>query len=506
MVWEKIYQKITLNPDKNAIYFQDHQISYDQVGDIVTKLAQGLKTAGIEKGDRIALVMPNLPHFIFSYYACLRIGAIIIPINYMLAADDFDYVLHNSKPKAVIYWEGFRGLLTKFFQTYNEGLIKIVLGEKNQIDNFSLTSLIVEKSSDEIAAEISPEDTALIQYTSGTADRPAGVEITHESLSVSIDSFVEFYRLTKLDTFGIVLPLFLIINHNTVLNTAFLLGSSIVLHPKIDFDAITKSIDQHRITVLVASPNFFNRLVEFKEKEKDFDGSSLRICLSVQSSLSEELAERFEKQFDIPLLNGYAVVEGCGLISATYPSIDNLSGTVGVVQSSFEVQIHDSQGGLVTNDAIGEIAVRGKALFKCYWNNEELTAERIKNGWFYPGDIGKKSVDGIITLVEKKSNIILKSGFQILASEIEQVLMSHPKIKEAAVVPVPHPEHKEDVKAYVVPLDKENLSSDDVVEFCRQKFPVYKCPQYVEFLEELPRTKMGRIFKRKLKQEFINKR
>lgn len=499
MILTKIKEIAAQYPDNLALIYNDHKIDYAQFVQIVHKLANGLRNAGISSGDRVAITLPNLPHYIFSYFAVLEAGAVVVPINYLLPQDELIHVLENSNPKAIIYWDGFLGNLIDFFKRADNTVIKIVLGKKKKIDNFVLTDLISSSSAEELNIETDANSTAVIQYTAGVDDVPVGAEFSHKNLFASTESILDFFRFTANDVFGCLLPLFINANQNVMVNSALTLGGTIVLYPKLDLLPVADSIDKHKVTTIMGSPNFFNKLAQLKAEE--INGSSLKNCLSILSHLPEEISLNFYNRFKEILLNGYTVTESGGLSAAMHPSFDNLLDSVGVALPGVEIQIHDPHGEQLLNEKIGEVALRGNTIFNKYWQNENLTSSRFKNGWFYPGDFGKKSADGYITIIDRKSDVILKSGFDIHATEIEQILMSHPKVKDAAVISVPHPDYKEDVLAFVVPEVPDSILEQEIVEFCRAQFPVYKCPQGVRFISELPKTKMGRVLKRKLKTD-----
>ena len=499
MIIEKINRTAQQLPEKTAIIYEDQWINYAQLKEIINKLTNGLKGSGIKKGDRVALMLPNVPHFVFSYFALMQLGAIVVPINYMLYEDDLNFVLNNAELKAIIYWENFRKELKNFFQNCADSVFKIVLGKQKANDPFQLTELMSRFPATEMDWDVAPGDVALLQYTSGIADVPVAVELTHENLTENISMYINYFKLTGNDIFGAFLPLFLITNQNEILNAAVSLGAPLVLYSKFDISSTAKSIDSNKISVVSATPNFFRMLIEFEDET--FSGSSLKICISSHGNLSDELAEKFYEKFNISLLNSYSITETGGIIAAIHPSFEKLSGSVGLAFSGIELQIHDSFGEPLQNDKIGEIAVRTKYLFEKYWHNDELSEKRLKNGWFYPGDFGKKNFDGYITLIETKINIIVKGGFQIHTTEIEMLLAAHPKVRTTAIISQPYPEHKEDVLACVVLKENESMTEQEIKEFCRQHIPVYKCPQAVKFFDELPRTKMGKIFKRKLQQQ-----
>lgn len=501
MIIERIRETAKEFSYKSAIIFDGHQITYLQLEGITNNLANGLTSAGINAGDRVVLMMPNLPHFVFSYYAILKLGATVVPINYMMEDDEFNEVLEKINPRAVIYWEKFRHHIHNYLETTSEPPIAIVLGDKKSFDHSDLVSLISLSESDFEPHHSEAGDTALIQFTSGVAEPPKGIELSYENLISSIEGYTNFFRFNNSDVFGIILPLFFIFSQNVLLNSALLNGGTVVLHSKIDYHKIAQSIDEHQISVLAGSPNFYNLLAGLDHKS--ISGSSLKFCLSSWRPLSMDLESKFKQRFGVPLLDSYSITEACGIVAANHPSFEKKNGSVGLVLPNVDIQVHDEQGHPLDRNMVGEVAIQGKMVMKNYWNSAELTLERLINGWYYTGDLGKLDEQGYLYLINKKAEVIVKSGFPIYTREIEQILLAHPKVNEAVVIAIPHPDHKEDVQACIVLKENEMATPEEIIEYCRGQVPVYKCPQIVKFYPSLPRTKMGRIFKRKLQENAI---
>ncbi|MFZ5519547.1 MAG: AMP-binding protein [Candidatus Zhuqueibacterota bacterium] len=493
--YKKIAQEL---PNKTAIIFNEHTITYAQVDEITNKLANGLSGIGLKRGDRIALLMPNLPHFIFSYYAALKIGAIISPINYTLEKDDLNHVLKNLNPRAIICWEGFTQAIDQVRDWGEMKPILICLGKTSNSAEFNLIELIASSAPDFVFSGMNADDVAVIQYTSGMSELPVGVELSYRNLSASANRTADFFRFTGDDVFGAILPLFLISCQNIILNSALSLGSSVVLHAKLDYEKIAREIDQTGTTVLVASADVYASLL--KIDPQILKGQSLKFCLSSWTPVPDQLASDFKNRFNVPLLNCYGLTESGGIVCSNHPSLDVRNDSVGVPLAGLEIQIHNARGDEVEPNVIGEVAILSQDVLKGYWNDTDLMSKRLKNGWLYTGDLGKKDELGYIYIGEKKSDVIVKSGFLIYTKEIEDVLLNHPKIKDAAVISIPHPDHKEDVAACLVLKKNETVTVHEIIEFCKNHMPVYKCPQVIKFYNELPRNKIGQILRRKLKQ------
>ena len=265
MIISNIQESVRKYPDNVAIIFDQHQISYSQFDEITNKLANALKNRGVQAGDRIALIMPNLPHCIFSYYAILKAGGIVVPINYMMEDDEFNGVLQNIKPHSIIYWEGFRKYVQDYTTALEEKPNVIVLGKTSSIDHDSLLEIIKNSSPEFEPVQRAADDTAVIQFTSGVTEPPKGIEFSYENLISSVDGTARFFRFNESDTFGAVLPLFFIFSQNVLVNGALSRGGTVVLFSKVDYSKITQSIDNYKISVLAGSPNFYKRLIDWEQ-------------------------------------------------------------------------------------------------------------------------------------------------------------------------------------------------------------------------------------------------
>ncbi len=498
MIIEK-FQKVAQEvPNKDAIIFKDHKISFGQVENITNKLANGLRKIGLKSGDRIALMLPNLPHFVFSYYAVLKIGAIVSPINFLLEKDDIFHVLKNLKPHAIIFWAGFSDTISRSLEFVEEKPLTICLGTSAGDVDYNLITLIAEAPADFSYQGRTAEDVAQIQYTSGMTELPVGVELSYLNLSANANRAIDFFRFTRNDVFAAILPLFLVSCQNIILNSALSIGGSVVLHGKLDIPVIAAETDATKTSVVVANSEIYESFI--KLKPESFKGNSLKFCLSSWTSISEQLHAEFQDRFGVPLLNCYGLTESGGIVSSNHPSLDIRNDSVGVALAGLEIQIHNERGDEIQPNEIGEIAILGQDVLKGYWNDSDLFSKRLKNGWLYTGDLGKKDEMGYLYIGGKKSDVIIKSGFHIYTKEIEEILVTHPQIQEAAVISMPHPDHKEDVQACLVLRPDEKLTASEIIDYCKNQMPVYKCPQVIKFYNKLPRNKIGQILKRKLKQ------
>ncbi|MBD3288628.1 AMP-binding protein [candidate division KSB1 bacterium] len=489
-------KSVLTHPDKIAINFGEHQITYKKALEVIHKLAKGLSDSGVEKGERVAILLPNTPHFIFTYYAVLNIGGVVVTLNTLSHLDELSLVMNETAPHTIIVWDKLYGRIRKL--NYNFKNV-FVLGDNVPKSSKSLTALISQSSEDKPQVDINPDDIAQIQYTPGIVNAPKGVALSHENLTFSAQSIINFFATSDNDIYAGILPLFLLYAQNFIMNPALLQGAKLMLYPRLDIEALNKAVYEDKVTYMAGSPTIYSMLSEnAAEAKKDH---ALRYSLSYGSACGQQLLSDFEQKFDCPILEGYGVTETTSVISYTPSAVEKKPNSVGIVFSGVEVKIVDKNRNDLAPGELGEIAVSGKNVMDSYWNRAELTAELVEGNWFYTGDVGKLDEEGYLYYTDRKNDVIHKSGFNIFPVEIEEMLLEHPKIKEVAVIGMQHPKHKEEVKACVVLKEGEKTTTEEIIEFCKQKVPVYKCPQLIQFYESLPKNSTGRILKRKLHEQ-----
>ncbi len=496
MLCELLEKSVLTHPDKIALDFGDHQITYKTLLEIIHKMATGLIDSGVNKGDRIAILLPNTPHFIFSYYATLSVGGIVVTLNTLSQRDELSLIINETTPNVIIVWDKFYTRIQKL--NYNFKNV-FVLGNNVPRGCKSLTALIAQSAESKPKIEINPDDIAQIQYTPGIVDLPKGVVLTHENLRFAAQQTIKFFSTSENDVYAGILPLFLLYAQNFVLNAALLQGTKLIIYPKFDRDILNKAVFNDKITFLTGSPVIYSLLIDNQEDVQR--NHALRYALSYGSTCDEQLVNDFENKFGCPILEGYGVTETTSIISFTPSLVERKPDSVGVAFSGIDIKIVDKDRNELVPGEFGEIAVTGKNLMTGYWNRPELTAAHLNDQWLYTGDIGKLDEDGYLYFVDRKSDLIHKSGFYIYPVEIEEILLKHPKIKEVAVIGMQHPKHKEEVKACIVLKENVQATEEEIIEFCKQHIPVYKCPQNIQFNNSLPKNSTGKILKRKLHEQ-----
>ena len=498
MLFDLLKKTVSEYSEKTAIKFEDHTITYSKLYEIILKFANGLLNLGVEKGDRVIILLPNLPHFIFAYYALLKIGAIIVPINPLLKEKEIQYIFNETQPSAFIVWGGF---YNRVVNLVNGCKNIIVLGKETPAEVKSLTNIIATSSIDAPEIDISIEDTAQIQFTAGAVNSPKGVELTHQSLTATTLSCINIFEIKSTDIFGGLLPLFLLYSQNLAMNSCLLQGARLILYPKLNLTSIKKAVFQDEVTFLAGSPNIFQMLLE-SEPEKE-SAIPLKYALSIGSACNEDLLISFKQQFGIHILEGYGITEASAIITYNRKEPDQKNGSVGLPIDCTKIKIVDENDGELEHGEIGEILVTGENIMKGYWNQPFEQNCVFKDGWIYTGDLGKIDNEGFLYFIDRKEDVILKGGFHIYPGEVENILLKHPKVAQISIISVPHAIHRQEVKACIVLKKDQQATSEEIIEFCKEQVPVYKCPQIVQFYNSLPKSATGKILKRKLRKQLI---
>jgi long-chain acyl-CoA synthetase len=519
-----IYNCVRFGPYKALIYEDQQDVREYSNMDIAREAAQlaaGLQALGIEKGDRVIVMMINCPEVIIAYQAIARAGAIIIPVMPLLKGPEVRYIAENSTAKAVITSPILLPLLHGALADVSTMQHIITAGNVEAQANtpgnragspfytLHTYSDVVKKGeagakdflSPAGAAPVAEDDIAVILYTSGTTGHPKGVVLTHRNLISNALSGRGPERLTRDDETNLaVLPL----AHAygiLVSNVFFLRGLTIVAYPRFDTTAVLSAIERYRIVSFAGVPAMFVALLFSPDADK-YDTSSLQMCVSGSAPLPVVILEGFEKKFGCRILEGYGLSEGSAALTGHSLEMERRPGSVGKPLPDVEVLVVDENDQPVPVGESGEIIARGPNIMKGYYNMPEETRAALKNGWLHTGDMGRFDEDGYLYIVERKKDVIIRGGLNIYPRDVEEVLGRHPAVIEAAVIGVPSERMGEDVKAFVVtsaPIDAETL-----LAYCRESLANYKTPYEIEFLNALPRNAVGKIDKKELRRQYVH--
>jgi len=496
---ELLSNSASQSPKQTALIFGDNKIEYGLLYEASKRLAQGLKDLGIQKGDRVAIMLPNVPHFSISYYGILQLGATVVPINIMYKRDEILYELKDSGASLLITWTGFQTQAIPAAEASPACKNILFLGDNIPKGTIALTQIISESSPLNEQITIKNTDMALINYTSGVADAPLGASLSHNSLYSNAVTCSEMFRFSADDKIIAVLPLFHPLGQTLVLNASIASSSTIVLMPRYSPEEIIKAITQNNVTFMAAVPGIFRNLIEIDSGENSLP--SLKYCMNYGGKLANETLEEFETKYHTFILQAYGLTEAGPLVTSTRFDRERRAGSAGLPLFGVEIQIRDDMGNQLRPFHNGEIWTKSPNIMQNYYNNPEETNKRLKDGWLFTGDIGYLDDAHNLYIQERKENIIVKGGFQIFPYEIEKVILDHSDVEEVAVIGVPDQVQGAEVKAFIILKDSKKISPEDIVKFCRHTLPVYKTPKYIEFCTNFPKSPTGRILKRLLQKK-----
>jgi long-chain acyl-CoA synthetase len=478
------------NRDAIAIKLDDTEVSFAALEEGSARLCALIKEKGVEPGDRVGVMLPNVPYFPIVYYGILRAGGIVVPMNPLLKGREVKFYLEDSGAKLIFAWGDFAEAAEPGAKEAGAECALVKPGEFEQ--------LLASSEADHDVADSDGTDTAVILYTSGTTGQPKGAELTHANLyhnaTVAAD---KLGQISSEDRLLGALPLFHSFGQTCTLNAAIHAQAMISMIPRFDPDKALEIIARDEITLFQGVPTMYNAMLACESAE-GADTSTLRVCMSGGSAMPEEVMRQFEQKFGCKVLEGYGLSETSPVASFNHPDRPNRPGSIGTPIEGVEMKVVDDDGNDLAQGEAGEIVIKGHNIMKGYWNRPDATEESIKDGWFHSGDIGKVDENGCFFIVDRKKDLIIRGGYNVYPREIEEVLYEHDGIQEAAVVGVPHDELGEEVGAAIVLAEGSELDADAVREYVKAEVAAYKYPRTVWFLDELPKGPTGKILKREI--------
>jgi long-chain acyl-CoA synthetase len=476
--------------DRIAAKLDDFEISYERIDELSARAAALLREKGMEPGDRVGLMLPNVPQFAVVYYGVLRAGGVVVPMNPLLKGREVRFYLSDPEAKAMFAWHDFAGPAQDGAAEAGAEAIIVEPGAFEELlDGVEPEFEVLERD---------PSDTAVILYTSGTTGTPKGAELTHENLIRNAEVSSGLFGMTEDDVVLGALPLFHAFGQTCGLNTAIANAAMLSMIPRFDPGKALEIIERDRVTVFEGVPTMFTAMLHQPEYER-YDVSSLRVCASGGSAMPVEVMRGFEEAFGCKVLEGYGLSETSPVASFNHPDRERKPGTIGQPVEGVEMKVVDEDGNEVEQGEIGEIVIKGHNIMKGYWRKPEATEDAIRDGWFHSGDMGRVDEDGYFAIVDRKKELIIRGGYNVYPREIEEVLYEHPAVQEAAVVGVPDEQMGEEVGAAIVLKDREEVNEDEMRSYLKGELAAYKYPRRIWFLEELPKGATGKILKREIK-------
>ena len=499
-------KRAQLNRDLEAVIEveRERRFTYGQVNARANRIAHALQTLGVRKGDRVALLMMNGVEYFESFFAIAKIGAIVVPLNWRLVADELAFILKDSGATVAIYDGEFADVVADLHQRGAEDTAVtqwVHVGKADSRAAFAASyDALQDAASDAEPDPVAEEhDELYIMYTSGTTGLPKGAVHTHASALWACITSGATADVRYLDRYVVVLPLFHV-GALTPLTGNVYKGATSVIMRAFDPTRLFATIEQEKITVLLAVPAMLNFMLLVPEIDTT-DLSTLRWIMSGAAPVPVTLIEAWTAR-GIPIHQVYGLTETCGPACLTSPEeAVTKAGSTGRPFFHTDVRVVDSNGTDVKAGETGEVIIRGAHIMKEYWNRPEATAEAIRDGWLHSGDLATIDEDGLIYIQDRKKDMIISGGENVYPAEIENVILSHPRVREVAVVGQASAKWGESPLAIVV-KDDDTLVEADVLEYCRGKLARFKLPKGVRFIEEIPRNPAGKILKRILRERF----
>jgi long-chain acyl-CoA synthetase len=477
-------------PDDVALKLDDIEVTYRQLDQASARVAGLLAEKGFEPGDRVGVMLPNVPYFATCYYGVLRAGGAVVPMNVLLKKREVAFYLKDPEAKLLFAWEGFAEDATAGAEEAGAQCVLVAPGE--------FENILAAAAPREEVVDADPGDTAVILYTSGTTGTPKGAELTHENLLKNCEVARSLFDLGSDAICLGALPLFHSFGQTCGLNATISGGGTLTLIPRFDPGKALEIIQRDHVNVFEGVPTMYGAILHHPERES-FDTSSLQLCGSGGSAMPVELLKGFEQAFGCKVLEGYGLSETSPVASFNHRERERKPGSIGTPVKGVEMKVVDEDGKEVPQGEVGEIVIRGHNVMKGYWNRPDATAETIVTGWLHTGDMATVDEDGYFFIVDRKKDMIIRGGYNIYPREIEEILYEHPAVREAAVVGVPHDELGEDVGAAVALKEGEEASAEQLRDFVKEQVAAYKYPREIWFVDELPKGPTGKILKREIK-------
>lgn len=490
-------------PDTTAVILDDYKLSYAEMAAAAKRVASALSAKGIGRGDKVAMMIPNTPHFPIIYYGILHTGATVVPVNVLYTQHEVEHYLNDSESVAFFAYKHFESEALKAFRAC--GACKHYISVSGPTDleappigeNFMQLIMTAEAEFDTV--QTMPDDTAVILYTSGTTGAPKGAELTHFNLF--FNAFYSTREITKPkpgDVCLVTLPLFHSFGQTCLLNASVLAGATMSLLPRFETEKAMQVIERDKVRLLALVPTMYFFMLN-EADSSNYDLSSITHAVSGGAALPEDVHRRFQERFGITILEGYGLSETSPVATFSQAGDKLKVGSIGKPIWGVDVAIKKDDGTFCAVDEVGEVVIRGHNIMKGYYNRPEATRDAIVNGWFHTGDMGRVDADGFYYIVDRKKDLIIRGGMNIYPREIEEVLYGHPKVLEAAVIGVPCPMRGEEVKVYVSPREGQNLEAEEIVAYLHERTAKFKWPKEVTVLAELPKGSTGKILKRELR-------
>jgi len=478
--------------ERPAVRMDGRVLSYSQLHGAAGRMTSLLSSLGTAPGDRVAVMLPNVPAFPIAFYGALAAGAVVVPMNPLLKSREVAYYLRDSGAKVLFAWHAAMGEAVRGAAEAGARVI--------DVDEPDLAGLLQGLGPVPANADRADDDDAVILYTSGTTGRPKGAELTHANLTRNAS-------LTAATLLGVgpgdvvmgCLPLFHIFGLTCGLNATIIGGGTLTVLPRFDPVKALEVVRRDKVTIFEGVPTMYAAMLHHPDSAQA-DASSLRLCVSGGSAMPVEILRGFEQAFGCVILEGYGLSETSPVASFNHPDTIRKPGSIGTPIAGVQMRVVGTAGADLPAGEVGEIVIRGHNVMKGYWRQPGATAEAIQDGWFRTGDLAKIDEDGYFYIVDRKKDLIIRGGLNVYPREIEEVLYEHPAVAEAAVIGIPHDELGEEIGAAVVLKPGMTATPETLREFVRERVAPYKYPRCLWFASELPKGATGKIVRREVQR------
>jgi fatty-acyl-CoA synthase len=491
-------QRARLGPDRPAVAFGETELTFGELNRRTNRLANGLAGLGVRKGDRVAVLLMNCHQYYELLFACAKLGALIVTVNYRLVADEVRHVLDDSRPSVFVHGPEFTAIADELCPA-GSPVTTVLLGQ----DAERLTYDEIAAAADaEPAVEVGLDDPLIIMYTSGTTGRPKGAVLTHANVLYTSFNQMADWGMGAADRCLVVAPLYHVGGLLVLSFPCLHAGGSVRIHGSFDPGDVLRDIHEHRITTIFLAPTMWNMLLQ-REDLAAYDVSSVRLGCSGGEALPVAVMQRLTDLFGADFTDGYGLTEAssCSTVLRAEHVIAK-TGSVGMPFLHNAVRVVDDEDRDVPVGETGEIIQSGPTVMQGYWERPDATAQALRGGWLRTGDVGRFDEDGFLYVVDRKDDMIVSGAENVYPAEVEQVLYRHPAVLEAAVIGLPDERWGQAVTAVVVLRPGAAAAPEEISEFCRGKVAGYKRPRRVEVVEALPRNASGKVLKRVLRDRW----
>ncbi|UOE53183.1 long-chain-fatty-acid--CoA ligase [Cytobacillus oceanisediminis] len=506
---EMLQEVTAMYPQNTALSFYGRKMIYAELQKAVYGFAASLQKNGVQKGDRVAIMLPNCPQYVIAYYGTLAAGAIVTQVNPMLVEREIEYIMNDSGAETLVVFDALyprvKGVQSKT-KLRNVIVVSLQQSDADFSSDKTFEGFLQEGKGQFTPVNIEPElDIAVLQYTGGTTGRSKGAMLTHHNVLANVVQSYEFFKeRTKIggEKFLTVIPLFHVFGMTACMNFAIYTANESILLPRFDLEEVLNTIRNEQPSVFPGVPTMYVAITNHPRAE-EYGIDSIETCNSGSAPMPVELLRDFERKTGAKILEGYGLSEASPVTHCNPPFSERKPGSVGIGFPSTDYKVVDLATGTeeVPNGELGEVIIKGPQIMKGYWNMPEETAVTLRDGWLYTGDIARMDDDGFLYIVDRKKDLIIASGYNIYPRDIEEVLYEHPAVQEAVVIGVPDAYRGETVKAFVVLKAGKTTTEEEIISYCKQNLAAYKIPSAIEFRHELPKTNVGKILRRALRDE-----